>query len=225
MYSEINNSLSREKVFEIMGSFYGNAHYRDAQRLSWSERDLILMCRVLDRINDIGYNFSNIGKLSDYEDVRFLPVIFDNYGKFENSDFNEELISAICFKSYHPCTPELLELYRNENNIQLKYRMSNSLYQIRNKKYIPNYISIITNDEYGKNSDMIIDILCNYRVPVALSVLIKLFENYPDEWIYKFLRLGKLYRDPTIIPYLQKISFHDNIEYRSMAIKALEIFQ
>lgn len=225
MCLEINNALSKEKIFEIMGNYYGNAHYRAAQRLLWSAHDLILISHILDTVNDLGYKFSNLSRLSDYEDIRFVPIIFDNYGKFENCDFNEELISSLCFKSYHPYTPELLELYRSENNKQLKYTFSNSLFLIRNKKYIPDYISIVTNDEYGKNSDMIIDILCKYRVPIALTVLIGLYEKYPSEWTFKLLRFGKFYRDPIIIPYLQELSTHDNIEYRSMANKALQVFE
>ena len=224
MCLEINNALSKEKIFEIMGNYYGNAHYRDAQRLSWSVHDLVLISRILDTVNSLGYKFSNLSRLSDYEDIRFASIVFDNYGRFENQELNEELISSLCFKSYHPYTPKLLDLYRSENNNQLKYRLSNSLFLIRNKKYIPDYISIVTDDDYGKNVDMIIDILCKYRVPIALHILIELYKKYPAEWTFKFLQLGKLYQDPIVIPYLQILSTHDNIEYRTMAQKALQIY-
>lgn len=82
MSSETNDELSKETVFQIMGSYYGNAHYRAAQRLRWTTHDLVLTKQILDEINALGYHFSNLGRLSDHEDPRFIPIIFGNYGNF-----------------------------------------------------------------------------------------------------------------------------------------------
>ena len=224
MCSQANKALSKDEVFEIMGSYYGNAHYRDAQRLAWSAHDLELTKHILDEVNALGYKFSNLSKLAECEDSRFIPIIFEHFGKFEDSAFNEELIGALCFRNYHSCTPQLLTLYKNEKDDQMKYRLSNSLFNLRNRKYIPDYLTIVTNDEYGKSYDMIMDILCKYHVTEALPILIKLFEKYPNEWTFAFMRLGKTYHDPIIVPYLQELATHENGEYRAMARKALKIF-
>lgn len=225
MSSETNDELSKETVFQIMGSYYGNAHYRAAQRLRWSIHDLVLTKQILDEINALGYHFSNLGRLSDHEDSRFIPIIFGNYGKFEDRGFNEELIQAICFKSYHSCTPELLRLYQKENDDQLKFRISDSLFLIRNRKYIPDYCSVVMSNGYGKSFDMIVDILCKFHVPDALNVLIGLVEKYPEQWTSAFLRLAVLYHDPIIVPRLQELTKHENGEYRQMAKKALDVLK
>ena len=217
--------ISKDEVFEIMGSYYGNAHYRDAQRLAWSAHDLELTKHILDEVNALGYKFSNLSKLAECEDSRFIPIIFEHFGKFEDSAFSEELIGSLCFRNYHPCTPQLLTLYRNEKDEQMKYRISNSLFNLRNRKYIPDYLTIVTNDEYGKSYDMIMDILCKFHVTVALPILIKLFEKNPDEWTFAFMRLGKTYHDPIIVPYLQELATHENGEYRAMAKKVLKDFE
>lgn len=47
MSSETNDELSKETVFQIMGSYYGNAHYRAAQRLRWTTHDLVLTKQIL----------------------------------------------------------------------------------------------------------------------------------------------------------------------------------
>lgn len=224
MCSEAYKALSKDEVFEIMGSYYGNAHYRDAQRLMWSAHDLELTTHILDEVNALGYNFSNLSKLAECEDSRFVSIVFEHFGKFENSGFNEELIAALCFRSYHSCTPQLLTLYRNEKDEQMKYRISNSLFNLRNRKYIPDYLTIVTNDEYGKSYDMIMDILCKFHVSEVLPILIKLFKNYPDEWTFAFLHLSKAYCDPIIVPYLHELTTHENGEYRAMAKKALNFF-
>ena len=65
MCSQANKALSKDEVFEIMGSYYGNAHYRDAQRLAWSAHDLGLTKHILDEVNALGYKFSNLSKLAD----------------------------------------------------------------------------------------------------------------------------------------------------------------
>ena len=225
MCSQANKALSKDEVFEIMGSYYGNAHYRDAQRLAWSAHDLELTKHILDEVNALGYKFSNLSKLAECEDSRFIPIIFEHFGKFEDSAFNEELIGALCFRNYHSCTPQLLTLYKNEKDDQMKYRLSNSLFNLRNRKYIPDYLTIVTNDEYGKSYDMIMDILYKYHVTEALPILIKLFEKYPNEWTFAFMRLGKTHHDPIIVPYLQELATHENSEYRAMARKILKDFE
>lgn len=221
MCLETNDALGKDEIFGLMGKYYGNAYYRNAIKYAWSKHDLGLIKNILDTVNALGYNFSNLGRLSDHEDIRFIPIIFENYGKFDSHIFSEGLIGSLCFKSYHSCTPNLLKLYKDENDIHLKFRISNSLFLVRNRKYISDYFSVVMNDGYGKNYDMIMDILCKFHIPEALHMLIRLFEKYPEQWTFAFLRLGRLYHDPIIIPYLQQLTEHENGEYRQMAKKAL----
>ena len=73
MFSQANKALSKDEVFEIMGSYYGNAHYRDAQRLAWSAHDLELTKHILDEVNALGYKYSNLSKLCEYEMYQSKP--------------------------------------------------------------------------------------------------------------------------------------------------------
>lgn len=81
--------MTKERVFEIMGKHYGNAYYRSAIRLGISEHDLKLTTELLDKINALGYNFSNMHPLMETEDVRFPPLILEYYGKFDALNYQE----------------------------------------------------------------------------------------------------------------------------------------
>ena len=67
---------TKEQVFEIMGKYYGNAHWRDAVGC-YSEEDLIFLTEMLDKINALGYHFSNLHRLTDNEDIRFIPIVLE----------------------------------------------------------------------------------------------------------------------------------------------------
>ena len=52
--------MDKQEVFSIMGSYYGNAYFRDA---TLTPEDARLIAQILDEINALGYHFSNLHAL------------------------------------------------------------------------------------------------------------------------------------------------------------------
>ena len=102
---------TKEQVFEIMGKYYGNAYWREAIKYGYTEEKLIFLTQILDEINALGYNFSNLQRLSDHDDERFLPIAL-KYIK-QQKGWVATLLSAFHCRSYYEYTPELIYLYQN----------------------------------------------------------------------------------------------------------------
>lgn len=127
--------MTKERVFEIMGKHYGNAYYRSAIRLGISEHDLKLTTELLDKINALGYNFSNMHPLMETEDVRFPPLILEYYGKFDALNYQEGTLSTICFKSYCEFVPQLLQIYQQSDVLKIRDCASQCIFLINSPKY------------------------------------------------------------------------------------------
>jgi hypothetical protein len=100
---------SKEEVFAIMGKYYGNAYWRDAVGCYTVETCLFLV-EILDRINALGYNFSNLHRLTDHEDIRFIPIVLEYIPK---KKWVGSLLDAFHCRSYYKYTPELIALWKN----------------------------------------------------------------------------------------------------------------
>ena len=214
-------TLLKEEVFRIMGKYYGNAHYRDAIRLSYSENDLITTTRMLDEINALGYNFSNLYRLTDHEDLRFIPIVLEYFAQFESDLFRNGLLQAFNYRSYSEYTPTLIALYNDSKYESLRFEISNALFDIRNKKYIPLYMEIVTASDYAERPDIVMNILCKFKVKECLPKLMDYLHLYPEKWTFKFLQYAYCFNDDCVIPDILEALNGDDREYRSMAKKAL----
>lgn len=215
---------SKEEVFRIMGTYYGNAYYRSAIQLKISENDLITTKQILDQVNALGYNFCNLHRLTDHEDIRFLPIILEHIDQFENISYKAELIHAFHSRTYANYTPELISLYNHPAYEPLQFEISNALLDIRSKKFIPLYMDIVTSPSYGKKADLIIEILCKFKVPECLPILMNLLHLYPNIWKYTFLQYAHYFKNDSIIPEIRAFLDCDDYEIRLMAKKSLSKF-
>jgi len=212
---------TKEQVFRIMGKYYGNAHYREAIRLADSEEDLILMTQLLDEINTLGYYFSNIGRLTDTEDVRFAPLLLDYFDRFKAIHFKTWVISLIRFKSYDRFVPQLLEVYKSTDDIDIQQSVSQCIFQISSRKYINEYLRIVCQPAYGLEHDFLMDVLCKLRVREVLPKLLSLVDSYPKKWRWTFLYYIHRFKDPSVLPYIERFIDADDSEIRAMAKKAI----
>ena len=212
---EIKNgklALTKSEVFAIMGDYYGNAHWRDC---TYSEKDLRLITEILDKINALGYNFSNLHRLTDHEDIRFIPIVLEYFPHIS-------MLNAFHCRSYYKYTPELIELWKNRGYLRYRWDIGNALLACRHKKFIPQYLEIVNGEGYGEEADLIMQILCLFKVNEALPRLIELYEKYPDVWRWDLLRYGWYFKDKRIIPYIEPYLESADGEYRKMAKRALE---
>ena len=208
-------AFTKEEVFEIMGKYYGNAYWREAFELGYSEERLRLISEILDKINALGYNFSNLHRLSDNEDIRFIPIVLEYFPRIS-------MLKAFHCRSYYRYTPELIVLWKNPDYVRYRWDIGNAILACRYKKFVPQYLEIVNSDGYGEEPDLIMQTLCLLKAKEALPRLLELYEKYPDVWRWDLLRYGWYFKDKSILPYIEPYLECDDGEYRRMAKKAAE---
>jgi hypothetical protein len=209
---------SKEEVFAIMGKYYGNAYWRDAVGCYTVETCLFLV-EILDKINALGYNFSNLHRLTDHEDIRFIPIVLEYIPK---KKWVGSLLDAFHCRSYYKYTPELIALWKNPEYVRYRWDIGNALLACRHKKFVPEYLEIVNGEDYGKEADLVMEILCRLKAKEALPRLLELYEKYPDVWRWDLLCYGWYFKDRSILPYIEPYLESENGEYRRMAKKAVE---
>ena len=214
--------MTKERVFEIMGKHYGNAYYRSAIRLGISEHDLKLTTELLDKINALGYNFSNMHPLMETEDVRFPPLILEYYGKFDALNYQEGTLSTICFKSYCEFVPQLLQIYQQSDVLKIRDCASQCIFFINSPKYVDECLEIVNRPHYGAAHDYLIDYLCKRRVHKVIPTLLNLLDKYPAVWQWTFLRYVASFKEQSLIMYIEPFLQADDSEIRVLAKKAIK---
>ena len=211
---------TKEEVFAIMGKYYGNAYWREAVSNGYSQEQLLFITEILDEINALGYNFSNLHRLTDHEDIRFIPIVLKYI--HQRKWWVGSLLSAFHCRSYYEYTLDLIELYKRDEFDKHKWKIGNALLLCRHKKFIPHYLEIVNAPSYGNEPDLVMEILCHFKVKQALPRLLELYERYPDIWRWDLLKYGWYFKDKRIIPYIEPYLTCDDGEYRNMAKKAIE---
>lgn len=214
--------MTKEQVFEIMGKYYGNAYYRSAIRLGISADDLKLTAELLDQINSLGYNFSNLHKLMETEDIRFPPLILGCFDKFTALNYQESALATVRFKSYHKFVPQLLQIYQNTMVSQIRVCASQCIFSINSHKYVDECLEIVSQPHYGEEHDYLIDYLCKQRVHKVIPKLLNLLEKYPAVWRWTFLHYVSYFKEQSLIPYVEPFLQADDSEIRTLAKKAIK---
>lgn len=212
--------LTKERVFQIMGKYYGNAYYRSAIEQGISEDDLQLTTEILNKVNDLGYNFSNLHALTRTEDSRFVPIVLENFQKFKAANYRTGLIHSVCYPSYSGYVPQLLSIYEETTSPQTRIDISQCLLCIGSRRYVPEYLRIINRDDFGVAHDYLIDLLCKLRVKEVLPKLLELLKSNQHQWAWTFLRYAPVFRDPSLLPFIEPYLESDDGEFRSLARKA-----
>lgn len=219
--------LTKERVFEIMGEFYGNAHYESAIRLGISEHDLALETEFLDAVNGLGYHFDQTYCLQSVEDTRFPPIVLAYFNRFESKRYQLGMLNTIRFHSYAPVVPQLISIYKNTQDCDIRDRISQDLLQIGSKKYASEYLEIVNQEQYGKTPDFMIELLCKLKVDAVKPKLLSLINQEKDSrmwtfWSQTFLKNVHVFKDPSLIPYVQPYLMAEDAELRGLAKKAMK---
>ena len=193
---------SKEDVFNIMGAYYGNAYYRAVTRQKFTVKELTILKNILDEINALGYNFSNLHKLTYEADLRFVPILLKYYDAMEKK---EGILQALSHKEYYVYTPSIVELYCNERNTMIRFAISSTLFVIRDKQYVNLYLKIANGKDYI-GDDMVSAILCKYRIKEFSSRFIELYNMNPDAVSWNMVNYGYLLNDRRILPILEDLA-------------------
>ena len=207
-------------MFALMGEYYGNANYRSAIRKGWSREDLLLTKELLDRVNALGYCISNVHKMTEIEDSRFLPIVFDTLHRYTADSFRAGLLQTVCFRSYREAVGELLKLYDEPNMQDLRWNISAALFRIRDRKMIPALLKVVRREDYGKEPDMILEILLKYKVEAAQDRAKDLIDKDPF-WENLFLRYASSFKGPEVAGLVRSRTEAADPYTRQLAKKAM----
>ena len=111
--------LTKERVFEIMGPFYGNYHYRHAIAQDIPESDLAVTVEILHRINGLGYRVCNLHALESTEDVRLAPLILEAYDRLTRENWRAGAVGLLRRRCDAPFVPELIVRYEAAESVFL----------------------------------------------------------------------------------------------------------
>ncbi|MBR4256664.1 MAG: hypothetical protein IKQ18_05820 [Clostridia bacterium] len=215
---------SKEEVFDLIGKYYGNPVYRYAVG-KWKRSDLIKIKDFLDEINGFGYNFADLHRLTDNFDKRFVPVILRKYDEADTEREKLVITPYLMHKQYSEFTPDIVERYNQAKSSELKFGLSNVLYVLRNRKYIPLYMDLVNSDSYTGQNDFIVRILCQLHVKEFRQRFLTLYKSCPGQLDFSFAKYGYMIGDETYIPYLTSLCGSADKELCRYAEKSLTILK
>lgn len=213
--------MEKEKVFSIMGKYYGNAYFKVP---NLTPEDAVVITKALNAINALGYYLSNLHAVEEICDPKIVGIIIKLYEEYSpqiSMELKEGLLCCLSKKQYHSAVPFLLSVYNRENEFRLKFRISDVLFHIRDKSYENEYFQIISKNSYLQ-CDRIYDLLCVIKSQIAYRRIIELVRKYPDAFKYSFLQYGRYYKDPELIPLIEIFLKDKDSEVRMLAKRALK---
>lgn len=135
-------------------------------------------------IRKIGIEFEIVEQILDYMPQRkddIVPIALRYYRLARNQgkeNEQREFLKFFDFEGLDELVPMLLKDYRSDNTSELSRRyISDCLYTIRSKKYVSEYLDIITSPSYGTNRQMVILLLGELRAEAAIPALLELLED------------------------------------------------
>lgn len=141
--------------------------------------DSILLNFKQELLN-LGFNFQVLNQaeslLPKYKDT-VLPVVIKYYKMAKLKNEKQYLLGWFHHKGLEEVVPMLLEDYYSNNSDIDKWAIGDRLYQIRSKKYIDDYLKIISDSSYGQDRQMIILLVGKLKAENAIPILIDLLED------------------------------------------------
>ena len=129
---------------------------------------------------NLGFNFQVLNQaeslLPKYKDT-VLPVVIKYYKMAKLKNEKQYLLGWFHHKGLEEVVPMLLKDYYSNNSDIDKWAIGDRLYQIRSKKYIDEYLKIISDSSYGQDRQMIILLVGKLKAEAAIPILIDLLED------------------------------------------------
>ena len=147
-------------------------------------------------LRDLGFEFETsnqaVGFIPKHKKV-IVPVATKYYqlakelGKPNEQNY---FMSFLCIKGLDDVMPMLLEDYCFEGTQDLtRWFISDCIYQIRSKSFVPEYLDIVSNRIFGQNRQMIVLLLGKLKADSAIPTLIDLLED-EEVCLHAIIALG-----------------------------------
>jgi len=124
------------------------------------------------------------------------------------------------YKGLEDVVSLLLEDYFSDSPDVDRWAIGDRLYQIRSKKYIDEYLEIISNPSYGQDRQMVILLIGKLKVNKAVPILIDLL-NDESVKLHTIIALGD-FKQESLRPYFERFENAKNSSLRKYAKAALK---
>ncbi|MFZ5968240.1 MAG: HEAT repeat domain-containing protein [Bacillota bacterium] len=164
----------------------------------------------LKELNSYGYNFKTFEDVKAIytDDKVLIPVILKHLDMVEELNYKEYLVRCLTKRGYTEVTEKLLNEFCSSNNMTYKWVIGNALYEIRDARFINEYINIVKDPKNGSSRQMIVLLLGFIRSDKAKQALIEiLHEDHITPHVID--ALGK-YQDKGLICHLEYFLDEEN---------------
>ena len=135
-------------------------------------------------LKELGYEFEVtsqiLGFMPQHKKV-IVPIAIKYYQlakKDSKDDEQKHFLDYFHFKGIEEVVPMLIDDFCSvEVNDSIKWSIADCLYQIRSKKFVKNYLDIISSAQYGKNRQMVILLVGKLKIEDSIPILIELLED------------------------------------------------
>lgn len=175
-------------------------------------------------LRDLGFQFEISEQVKQFlpkHKKTILPIAVKYYQQATYDNEKDFFISLFHYKGFEEVVPMLIkDFYESTTPNCTRWFISDCLYQIRSKKYVDDYIKIISNPAYGQDRQMVILLVGKLKIESAIPILIDLLE---DEGVrlHAIIALGDFKRED-LRPYFKRFENSKHPGWRKYAKAALK---
>lgn len=153
--------------------------YKEDEEKLKNKPDSVLLA-FKQELLDCGFDFQVLNQaeslMPKHKDI-VLPIVIKYYKMAKLKNEKQYLMRWFHYKGLEEVVPMLLaDYYSNDKEID-RWAIGDRLYQIRSRKYIDDYLRIISDSSYGQDRQMVILLVGKLKVVVAIPILIELLED------------------------------------------------
>lgn len=190
---DINNNSKMIKMWRY------NAKAREEEY--FKENADSLVPHFMNELRDLGFEFETsndaLGFIPKHKKV-IVPIAIKYYQlakEIEKPNEQNFFLSFLYIKGFDDVVPMLLEDYYSEKTSDLtRWFISDCINKIRSKRFVKEYVDIVTCKRFGLNRQMIVLLLGKLKEESAIPILIDLLED-EDVRLHAIIALGDFKRE------------------------------
>ena len=175
-------------------------------------------------LRNLGYEFEISEQIEQFlpkHKQTILPIAIRYYQQATYDNEKDFFISLFRYRGFEEVVPMLLRDFCSSTTSNCtRWFIADCLYQIRSKKYIADYLKIISNSSYGQDRQMIILLIGKLKVEAAIPILIALLED-EEVRLHAIVALGDFKREE-MRPYFERFQNSSHPGWRKYARAALK---
>ena len=172
---------------------------------------------------NLGFQFQVLNQaealMPRYKDI-VLPIAINYYKKAKLRNEKRYLQKWFYHKGLEEVVPMLIEEFCSDNPNIDKWAIGDCLYKIHSKKYIDDYLKIISDSSYGRDRQMVVSLVGKLKVEKAIPILIDLLEDETVR-LHAITALGDFKRE-AFRPYFERFQDSKQPGWRKCARAALK---